>query len=68
MVEDAAQALGSTFKGKHAETFGNASAISFFPQKLWGLLVVQVEYLQVIRNYMIKYINYMITEKILMKK
>ena len=29
VVEDAAQALGSKFKGKNAGTFGNASAISF---------------------------------------
>lgn len=38
VVEDAAQALGSTFKGKHAGTFGNASAISFFPAKVLGCL------------------------------
>ena len=36
VVEDAAQALGSTFKGKHAGTFGNASAISFYPAKVLG--------------------------------
>lgn len=36
VVEDAAQALGSTFKGKHAGTFGDASAISFFPAKVLG--------------------------------
>ena len=33
VVEDAAQALGSKFKGKNAGTFGHASAISFFPSK-----------------------------------
>lgn len=38
VVEDAAQALGSRFKGKHAGTFGQASAISFFPAKLMGCL------------------------------
>jgi dTDP-4-amino-4,6-dideoxygalactose transaminase len=38
VVEDAAQALGSRFKGKHAGTFGNASAISFFPAKVLGCL------------------------------
>ena len=38
VVEDAAQALGSTFKGKHAGTFGNAAAISFFPAKVLGCL------------------------------
>ena len=38
VVEDAAQALGSRFKGKHAGTFGNASAISFFPAKVLGSL------------------------------
>lgn len=38
VVEDAAQALGSTFKGKHAGTFGDASAISFFPAKVMGSL------------------------------
>ncbi len=36
VVEDAAQALGSQFKGRHAGTFGDASAISFFPAKLLG--------------------------------
>ncbi len=36
VVEDAAQALGSMFKGKHAGTFGNASAISFYPAKVLG--------------------------------
>lgn len=36
VVEDAAQALGSRFKGRHAGTFGNASAISFFPAKVLG--------------------------------
>jgi UDP-2-acetamido-2-deoxy-ribo-hexuluronate aminotransferase len=38
VVEDAAQALGSRFKGKHAGTFGHASAISFFPAKVLGCL------------------------------
>jgi dTDP-4-amino-4,6-dideoxygalactose transaminase len=38
VVEDAAQALGSLFKDKHAGTFGNASAISFFPAKVLGCL------------------------------
>lgn len=38
VVEDAAQALGSRFMGQHAGTFGNASAISFFPAKVLGSL------------------------------
>jgi dTDP-4-amino-4,6-dideoxygalactose transaminase len=38
VVEDAAQALGSKFKGRHAGTFGHASAISFFPAKVLGSL------------------------------
>ena len=38
IVEDAAQALGSKFKGKHAGTFGLASCISFFPAKVLGCL------------------------------
>jgi len=38
VVEDAAQGLGSRFKGKHAGTFGQASAISFFPAKVLGCL------------------------------
>lgn len=38
VVEDAAQALGSRFKGKHAGTFGDAAAISFFPAKVLGCL------------------------------
>jgi len=38
VVEDAAQALGSKFKGQHAGTFGLASDISFFPAKVLGCL------------------------------
>ena len=38
VVEDAAQALGSRFKGRHAGTFGHAGAISFFPAKVLGCL------------------------------
>lgn len=38
VVEDAAQALGSCYKGKHAGTFGKAGAISFFPAKVLGCL------------------------------
>ena len=38
VVEDAAQALGSKFKGKNAGTFGYASCISFYPAKVLGCL------------------------------
>jgi dTDP-4-amino-4,6-dideoxygalactose transaminase len=38
VVEDAAQALGSRFKGKHAGTFGDAGVFSFFPAKVLGCL------------------------------
>lgn len=38
IVEDAAQALGSRFKGQAAGTFGAAAAISFFPAKVLGCL------------------------------
>ena len=38
IVEDAAQALGSRFRGQCAGTFGAAAAISFFPAKLLGCL------------------------------
>lgn len=38
VVEDAAQALGSSYKGKFAGTFGLASDISFFPAKVLGCL------------------------------
>jgi dTDP-4-amino-4,6-dideoxygalactose transaminase len=38
IVEDAAQALGSRYRGQCAGTFGAASAISFFPAKLLGCL------------------------------
>jgi dTDP-4-amino-4,6-dideoxygalactose transaminase len=38
IVEDAAQALGSKFKGQSAGTFGLASCISFFPAKVLGCL------------------------------
>jgi dTDP-4-amino-4,6-dideoxygalactose transaminase len=36
IVEDAAQALGSKFKGRYAGTFGIAAAISFYPAKILG--------------------------------
>lgn len=36
VIEDAAQALGSRFRGKYAGTFGNSSAISFYPAKTLG--------------------------------
>ena len=38
ITEDAAQALGSRYKGQHAGTFGLASDISFFPAKVLGCL------------------------------
>ncbi len=38
IFEDAAQGLGSKFKGKSAGTFGVASAISFYPAKVLGCL------------------------------
>jgi len=38
VYEDAAQALGSKFKGRCAGTFGVASCISFYPAKLLGCL------------------------------
>lgn len=36
LFEDAAQALGSKYKGKYAGTFGLASAISLYPAKILG--------------------------------
>lgn len=36
ILEDAAQALGSTFKGKFASTFGRAGVFSFYPAKILG--------------------------------
>jgi dTDP-4-amino-4,6-dideoxygalactose transaminase len=36
VVEDAAQALGSRYRGRFAGTFGTASAISFYPAKILG--------------------------------
>jgi len=36
IVEDAAQGLGSKFKGQSAGTFGAAGTISFYPAKLLG--------------------------------
>ena len=38
LIEDAAQALGSRFRGRCAASFGKAAAISFFPAKLLGSL------------------------------
>ena len=38
IIEDAAQALGSRYKGRCAGTFGIASAISFYPAKVLGCL------------------------------
>jgi dTDP-4-amino-4,6-dideoxygalactose transaminase len=38
IVEDAAQALGSRYKGRCAGTFGASSAISFYPAKVLGCL------------------------------
>lgn len=38
IVEDAAQGLGSKFKGKHAGTFGAAGTFSFYPAKVLGCL------------------------------
>jgi dTDP-4-amino-4,6-dideoxygalactose transaminase len=36
IIEDAAQALGSRCKGRHAGTFGLAGTFSFYPAKLLG--------------------------------
>ncbi len=36
IIEDAAQALGSRFKGRSAGTFGKAGTFSFYPAKLLG--------------------------------
>ncbi len=36
VVEDAAQSLGSTFRGKRAGSFGRAAAFSFYPAKVLG--------------------------------
>ncbi len=38
LIEDAAQSLGSKYKGKNAGTFGIAGVISFFPAKVLGSL------------------------------
>ena len=38
IVEDAAQALGSRYKGRCAGSFGAAAAISFYPAKVLGCL------------------------------
>lgn len=36
IIEDAAQALGSKFRGRYAGTFGVAAAFSFYPAKILG--------------------------------
>ena len=38
IVEDAAQALGSAFKGKRAGSFGVAASFSFYPAKVLGCI------------------------------
>ena len=38
VIEDAAQGLGSRFKGRLAGTFGLAAALSFYPAKILGCL------------------------------
>jgi dTDP-4-amino-4,6-dideoxygalactose transaminase len=38
VIEDAAQALGSKFRGRCAGTFGQAGTFSFYPAKLLGCL------------------------------
>lgn len=38
IVEDAAQGLGSKFKGRYAGTFGIAAAYSFYPAKILGCM------------------------------
>jgi dTDP-4-amino-4,6-dideoxygalactose transaminase len=38
IIEDAAQALGSRYRGRCAGTFGTAAAISFYPAKVLGCL------------------------------
>jgi dTDP-4-amino-4,6-dideoxygalactose transaminase len=38
VIEDAAQALGSRFRGRFAGTFGVAAAFSFYPAKILGCL------------------------------
>jgi dTDP-4-amino-4,6-dideoxygalactose transaminase len=38
IIEDAAQALGSRYRGRCAGTFGAAAAISFYPAKVLGCL------------------------------
>lgn len=38
VIEDAAQALGATYDGKTAGTFGAASTYSFYPAKMLGAL------------------------------
>ena len=51
IVEDAAQALGSRFRGRAAGTFGASAAISFSPPKCWAALATGAPSSPMIRPY-----------------